>query len=428
MDAENRQHLLVWLEGPVGAGKSAVAQTFAEFCREHRRLGAAFFFSTLNGRNRHNGLIPTIAYQLAVQHTGYKRCIARILADDPAIFGKTLPEQFRKFITEPFDLLTTQGLISTQNQLAVIIDGLDECDNEEAQRELIELIGKYVNSARPSRCPLLWLICSRPEWHLKATFARAEALIQYTHQKITCDAEQDVADVYCILKDGLQKIRIKTSNSLAPRSTGQIQQWPQETKLRQLSRAIGGLPVLADAVIRFVDNGGNPASQLDACILFLQDVKSTSVNPLERLDMFYRHIMIRIPAHTLPSTKRIISFCLILSKEVLQEKISTAFSIAHFLGLEEDDFYGPLRFLHSVLKIPSSETAHERPIQFFHKSFGEYLQDKSRSGDFALDMDEARLEVAKIAIQQYNQISHRNCTLGLSSSSHFSLSYLIDDS
>ncbi len=42
----NRPHCL-WILGPVGVGKSAIAQTIGEFCKSKWTLGAAFFFSRI---------------------------------------------------------------------------------------------------------------------------------------------------------------------------------------------------------------------------------------------------------------------------------------------------------------------------------------------------------------------------------------------
>ncbi|KAF9442692.1 hypothetical protein P691DRAFT_618043, partial [Macrolepiota fuliginosa MF-IS2] len=41
----DRSTNLLWLYGPAGVGKSAIAQTVAEDCRKEGWLGAAFFFS-----------------------------------------------------------------------------------------------------------------------------------------------------------------------------------------------------------------------------------------------------------------------------------------------------------------------------------------------------------------------------------------------
>ena len=56
---------ILWVYGPAGAGKSAIAQTIAEMCEEEMILLASFFFSR-NDPSRSNvkPLIATIAYQI----------------------------------------------------------------------------------------------------------------------------------------------------------------------------------------------------------------------------------------------------------------------------------------------------------------------------------------------------------------------------
>ncbi len=58
---EQRKWDLLWLYGPAGVGKSAVAQTIAEYSLENGRLGAAFFSRT-NDRSDYARLWITIAY------------------------------------------------------------------------------------------------------------------------------------------------------------------------------------------------------------------------------------------------------------------------------------------------------------------------------------------------------------------------------
>ncbi|KAF9441419.1 hypothetical protein P691DRAFT_779803, partial [Macrolepiota fuliginosa MF-IS2] len=59
-----RDRSMLWLLGPAGVGKSAIAQTIAEECAADGSLGATFFFSRLNNRNNPHSVIPTIVYQL----------------------------------------------------------------------------------------------------------------------------------------------------------------------------------------------------------------------------------------------------------------------------------------------------------------------------------------------------------------------------
>ena len=61
----NKVALFLWLYGPAGAGKSAIAQTIAELLEEAGFLAAAFFFSrNAVGRNDKAPLVATLVYQL----------------------------------------------------------------------------------------------------------------------------------------------------------------------------------------------------------------------------------------------------------------------------------------------------------------------------------------------------------------------------
>jgi hypothetical protein len=233
---DERRWTFLWLSGPAGVGKSAVAQTFAEHALKIGQLGAAFFFSRLQIRDSPNGVIVTIAFQLAKRDAGYNHLITHILSCDPSIVDKSLRNQFQELIINPFTVLAAQPTITstTRKPLVVIIDGLDECSNEFSQRELIKLIGEYVESSKAGPTLLLWLLCSRPEWHLKRTFGQAQPRVKFNRTEMTCDAAEDIADVYCILKAGLQEIH----DTFACGQLGS--RWPTETRLQQLSRKIGG--------------------------------------------------------------------------------------------------------------------------------------------------------------------------------------------
>ncbi|KAJ3558581.1 hypothetical protein NP233_g11482 [Leucocoprinus birnbaumii] len=433
-DPKQRRSFLIWLAGPAGAGKSAVAQTFAEYCLKHGRLGAAYFFSTLNQRGKIEGLIPGIAYHLAKQNKEYKRLINKILADDPSLLKEDLEFQFRKLISEPFDALTPTG-----EPLVIIIDGLDECDSKQAQCELVCIIGQYSTSLRAKRFPTLWLICSRPERHIQLAFSQADGYciddmtgrtsikesfaefewrINYTRENITCDSEADKHDVFLILESGLQDIR-KRHMARYPEHTEKMRAWPLRSQLDELSHCICGLPILASTVIKFIGSTKkHPQTKLDLCLMTLRDLPerikelkaSYNVNPLDGLDLFYSAIMRNVEQSVLPIAKHLIAFLVILAQETRwPEKISTASDTRIFFGLDVIDFAEAFEDLHSVLNIPSSDAADMQPIQFFHKSFGEYLQSRERAREFALDMVDTRLEVARHAIRIYGDVISSNC-------------------
>ncbi|KAF8969202.1 hypothetical protein BDZ97DRAFT_270611 [Flammula alnicola] len=69
---------MLWLHGPAGVGKSAVAQAVALLLEQEEDLAASFFFSrTAPGRNNGNMLIVTLAYQIAMNFPATRTYIAK---------------------------------------------------------------------------------------------------------------------------------------------------------------------------------------------------------------------------------------------------------------------------------------------------------------------------------------------------------------
>ncbi|KAF9439911.1 hypothetical protein P691DRAFT_828937, partial [Macrolepiota fuliginosa MF-IS2] len=141
----------LWLSGPTGVGKSAVAQSTAKFAIEEGILGAIYFFSWHNKWHKYVEVFITLAYQLAIHLPGYQPLITAKLVAEPDLLEKTLRVQFRKLIVEPLMLL------SHERKRIIILDSLDECEGEGNQLEIIELInGLHSNTS----LLIIWMICS----------------------------------------------------------------------------------------------------------------------------------------------------------------------------------------------------------------------------------------------------------------------------
>lgn len=54
-----------------------------------------------------------------------------------------------------------------------------------------------------------------------------------------------------------------------------------------------------------------------------------------------------------------------------------------------------------MLEVPSPEDAHNSYLKFYHASFEDYLSNPLRSGKFAIDLDEARIEMARLCPFSY---------------------------
>jgi RecA/RadA recombinase len=79
--------LILWMYGPAGSGKTAIAQSIAEACQQQGRLAASFFFGrTAHGRNDTTRFIATIAYQLSRFMPETCDCIMSAIEQNPAVF------------------------------------------------------------------------------------------------------------------------------------------------------------------------------------------------------------------------------------------------------------------------------------------------------------------------------------------------------
>ncbi|KAF8198318.1 hypothetical protein K438DRAFT_704626 [Mycena galopus ATCC 62051] len=147
---------ILWLSGPAGSGKSAVAQSVCQKLQEEGRLGGSFFFKRGHpSRGSARRLFSTIAYQLALV-SQLQPIIAQTIEQDPAIVDRSLSEQLQRLIIDP----CWKGRLS--KPVTMVIDGLDECEGEDIQQEVLGVIGKMV--AGEERLPLLFFvaIASRP--------------------------------------------------------------------------------------------------------------------------------------------------------------------------------------------------------------------------------------------------------------------------
>ena len=88
LDNAGRDALIMWLYGPAGAGKSAIAQTISERLYAKKLLLASFFFSrTDSKRNHEKSLIATIAYETALIISETKPVIEKAVDDDLGVLS-----------------------------------------------------------------------------------------------------------------------------------------------------------------------------------------------------------------------------------------------------------------------------------------------------------------------------------------------------
>lgn len=389
----NGEPRLSWLCGPAGVGKSAIMQSLAETASESSALGASLFFSRLSGRNNPIHVVPTLAYQLAVRIPGYRHYVSELIDLDPTIFGKSMSQQFRVLISVPF---SKPHLCQDLQKLLILIDGLDECEDERAQCELISLIASFVKASPAS--PFLWIIASRPEYHLQNVFRSSEAEGTFVVWDVPMDGSEACMDVERYLRKGFDTIRRRFSDMVPPAS-----HWPSERQVVAILKAANGLFVFAVALLKLIGGDssyGDPTDQLNAVLSALDKHKSEGCaeNPFAALDTLYAHILSTVPLTSIPILHQILGFYILKGHSPSVPLLLAA----NLLDMQQNVTYKALQRLHSVLDIPRPSDAHKKPLRFFHASFGDYLTDLTRSGSFCLDMGKQSIKIALSYIRKFN--------------------------
>ncbi|KAJ7136934.1 hypothetical protein C8R44DRAFT_552986, partial [Mycena epipterygia] len=226
---------ILWLYGPAGAGKSAIAQTLCQRLETESCATASFFFKRGHAsRGNGNRLFSTITYQLAVLIPELKALISQSVENDPAIVDKSLSIQVQKLIIEPWQQ------INPSPRAVVIIDGLDECDGQNVQQEILRSICSAIHAMK---LPIRFLIASRPEPQISEMFHVPP--LDDLHRPV--NIHQSFEDVRKYLSDEFARIHREHSATMARVS----KPWPTAQNIKHLVLKSSGYFIYASTVIKF---------------------------------------------------------------------------------------------------------------------------------------------------------------------------------
>ncbi|KAJ7022910.1 hypothetical protein C8F04DRAFT_970904 [Mycena alexandri] len=325
-DQQPRSHLL-WLHGPAGSGKSAVAQSVCQKLKEEGRLGGSFFFKRgHSSRGNAKKLFPTIAYQLAFLLPELKQHISRTIENDPAIVDRSLSTQLEELILNPC------RKARLTHPVPIAIDGLDECDGEHVQQAILRAIGGALSE---ENLPILFLVASRPEPHIRETLA--EPCLAENHRAI--NIRQSFEDVRKYLAIEFNRIHRKHQTMMAVPFP-----WPEAKTFEKILWNSSGYFIYAATVIEFIDDKRfQPPERLDVILGIKHSMSGSPLNPLDQL---YLQILAGVPEDFHPRLLQILVF--------IKDRLSLS-DICRLLELQIGELYLILRGLHSVIRIPKDD-------------------------------------------------------------------------
>jgi hypothetical protein len=353
---------IMWVYGPAGAGKSAIAQTIAEICEEEMIILASFFFSRNDAsRSTAKPLIATIAYQITLNIPSVRDLILSAIERDPLIFSKSLAIQVKSLIVAPLLPLVEAGLFNgpTSRRL-IIIDGLDECFDPKVQRNLLDVLA---NARQQHQLPLIFLIASRPEQHISLAF-NAGSLPSITTCLALDESYLPDEDIQLFLTDKFQEI--KSSHPLRAYISPQ---WPLPDVLKQLVYKASGQFIYASTVIHYISSiRHKPMDRLDIALGLRPPQREL---PFAELDALYTHIL-----GSVEDVERVLEILSLLLFFHRVQQVWNSSHIEEMLSLQHGDAELYLGDLSSIVN------TERNTIRVLHASFTDFLVDPTRSKQF----------------------------------------------
>jgi hypothetical protein len=379
---DNRKQDALWLHGDAGSGKSAVAQTVGEYADERDVLGAAAFISRSKKLNDSAQIIPSISLQLSLRNEAYERIVTKVIQENPSILNinSNKRAQFKELILKPFSLLEKES--PDRKKTLIILDGLDEIDGNVAQSDLIDVIGEVLHS--PYNSPFIWLLCSRPEFHLHDAFRRYETRILSQTIVTSPDADDTRKDVERFYLEELHRLKEENSSCFASDTNrlGETAEFLNHVKSNSF--------LYASTIVRFIGDSGvsNPAKRLEAVLELTEHPRENYT----AIDMLYLHILQTIP-------RECESTALTLLGALTVSNLIPALFLAAMLGIPRDDFYSLLEPLHPVLLVPWQDVYETEPLRFYHVSFPDFLINPDYSRRFFQDPNLSRVQLAEAQLR-----------------------------
>jgi hypothetical protein len=373
---------ICWLRGPAGSGKSAVSQTFAEFCEDKKRLGASFFFLRgAKGRGAFARFISTLSHQLSVSIPATKPRIHTAIRNEPSIPQRALRHQFNKLLLEPIvRARPISAVLPLRKATIIVVDALDECSDNDLVDEFIEVV---IDLSRDRFFPFRIFFTSRMEEHIRMKFKTPEAL-----SATYCISLEDFdagADIHTYFRSRFSAIH--SENRLmqdVPRP------WPSDPDVQILVQNASGLFIFASTLVDFVNDGSDlPQRKL-----------ATALRTHAGLDRLYAQVLTLAGPHCGHFERTIGTIML------LQSPLSTI-SLAHLLQLEAGDILQALLGIQSIVMIPEDNKG---PVRPFHTSLRDFLTARERSRDFFIDPPMRHLSIAtdclRVVASQSSDVIH----------------------
>jgi len=324
----------------------------------------------------------------------------------------------------------------------VIIDGLDECEGEDVQSDVLRLLGSvFQHPSVGGLAHICFIITSRPEPWIRDEFS-IKPLSRITRQMFLGQTAEANDDIRTFFRIGFMEIHDSPKHRLTMSNVAKP--WPSYHVLDDLVERASGQFIYPATVLKFVGDPNNrPTDRLRIITSIpVMAISASTPKPLATLDQLYSQILSTTSdkQRTLDVLGALIAMRGAGSGLHLEwgphvEELRVA---ERLLGLQPGDGALALRMIHSLIHITGRRSLisdirddnllppedlriyfrDEDAIRFHHKSFIDYLMDPSRSLEYFVDIEQmnARLALAcMVSMQTFSlqSVSRIACSMFL---------------
>ncbi|CCO33247.1 Vegetative incompatibility protein HET-E-1 [Rhizoctonia solani AG-1 IB] len=344
------------MNGMAGTGKTTIAYTVCTELEKSNQLGASFFCSrTISECRQVKHIIPSIAYQLARFSFPFRCALDKALDKDSDAHARAPKQWYERLIVEPL----TEVRHSLPADFIVVIDALDECENDNAVGQILDVLLSTSHSL-----PIRYLISSRPEGEI--TQKMAERLHGQDEPLLVLHDLESAAvkeDIEAYMRAELKDISLDKAH------------WPA------LLKRCGVLFIYASTACRFI-RLGHDTDTLDKAI---STICQSDLIPMQHdnpIDALYLTILETAFERSAMSEDNVKIVKDTLEMVICAIEPMTTEAIAGLLGLTRGkQVYALLKSLRSVLNIPKVTGV----VTTLHASFPDFMISSKRSQRFCCD-------------------------------------------
>ncbi|KAB5593569.1 hypothetical protein CTheo_2958 [Ceratobasidium theobromae] len=373
---------LYWMDGMAGTGKTTIACSFSKILEESKQLAASFFCTRSSPECRQvSRIIPTIAYQLARYSIPFQGALCEILGNEPDIGTKNIAKQAERLLKEPLEKVKK----AMPDNLVVVIDALDECEDRHGVRLVLDLLFKFAPTL-----PLKFFVTSRPEpviYTKMITQSPTSRAVLHLHE---IEKSLVKADIELYLREELSFMS------------------PTDDQIDQLVGRSGNLFIYAATLVRYIQPAtysADPQERLESVLA----MTSQSTNQYAEVDALYFVVLESALGDKLLDPQEVENMRLVLQTVLcVQEPVSLE-TLAALTGIDSSRrALSALQPLRSVIHFSDNSGT----VSTLHASFPDFMFSQTRSGVYFCDRAECNQLLARRCFEvMKSQLRFNICNL-----------------